>query len=183
MAHVMLNVCGQKYEVLVATLLSSPETMLGALVEKWNNNGEFSDESNTTREIFIDRNGDRFQYILDWYRDGRIFLPKHIPYDAMMSDVQFFRLPQDAIATARQHQVAVVTSINGGRCYIEGAVTHGTDTLHRSIWGCPIIDNTQTPFPVLQSLSQDGWSLVATQEIPHPTVNCPDKVIQYVFRK
>eukprot|EP01064_Diplonema_japonicum_P011843 TRINITY_DN192_c0_g1_i1.p1 TRINITY_DN192_c0_g1~~TRINITY_DN192_c0_g1_i1.p1 ORF type:complete len:185 (+),score=43.25 TRINITY_DN192_c0_g1_i1:73-627(+) len=181
MAHVVLNVCGMKYEVLVATLLNSPETMLGGLVDKWNETGEFSDSSATTREIFIDRNGERFQYILDWYRDGKIVLPPHVSYEAFLSDLQFFGLPTDAVQSPSRNQLCVVSSING-RCYIEGAVVPGTDTLHRSIWGCPVVDNSMTPFPVLSALASDNWHLSHTHEISGGTSpQAPDKVVQYFF--
>ncbi|KAJ9473308.1 hypothetical protein DIPPA_08134 [Diplonema papillatum] len=176
MAHVCFNVSGTKYEVLVATLLNSPETMLGALMEKWHGSGEFSDDSTNTREVFIDRNGERFQYILDYYRDGVIVLPPHIPYEAFMRDVQFFSLPSDCVVPSPRPQLCIVSYLNG-RCYIEGAVVPGTDTSHRSVWGSPVVDNSMAPFPVLSTLTQAGWNLVSTQDIPSGN----DKVIQYVF--
>eukprot|EP00754_Rhynchopus_humris_P041703 Rhum_TRINITY_DN25246_c0_g1::Rhum_TRINITY_DN25246_c0_g1_i1::g.181609::m.181609 len=181
MAHVVLNVCGTKFEVLVATLLNSPDTMLGSLVDKWNQAGEFADSAAPTREVFIDRNGERFQYILDWYRDGRIMLPSHVPRESMESDIQFFGLPPDAIAPPSRNKIAVLTCVNG-RSYIEGANIPGTDTLHRSVWGCPIINNNMTPFQSLSDLAADGFELVSTQKVPHPTQQVADDIIQYIFR-
>ena len=186
MTHVILNVCGIKYEVLVATLLTRPDTMLGSLVQKWNDGGEFAAaEPGSTREIFIDRNGQRFQYVLDWYRDGYINLPPDVPYESFINDVKFFGVPVDAVeppktTTKPQNQLAVVSYING-RCYIEGAVVPGTDQLHRSIWGCPIIDNSMTPFPVLQAMANDGWDLVSVQDAENPQSS--DRVQQYVFKR
>eukprot|EP01061_Rhynchopus_euleeides_P015180 TRINITY_DN26001_c1_g2_i2.p1 TRINITY_DN26001_c1_g2~~TRINITY_DN26001_c1_g2_i2.p1 ORF type:complete len:184 (+),score=74.48 TRINITY_DN26001_c1_g2_i2:70-621(+) len=180
MAHVILNVCGMKYEVLVATLLNCPETMLGSLVEKWNTSGEFSADA-PTREVFIDRNGERFQYILDWYRDGRIVLPPHVPREAMLGDVEFFGLPSNAVAPARQ-QVAVLSLLNK-QCYIEGATVPGTDTLHRSIWGCPVVDNNHTAYPHLTALAADGWALSSTQRVPHPDSRIKEEIFQYIFTK
>jgi hypothetical protein len=47
--------------------------------------------------LFIDRNGERFQYILDWYRDGRIIVPRTIAIYAVKGDTLFFGLLDDVI--------------------------------------------------------------------------------------
>jgi hypothetical protein len=45
------------------------ETVMAKLVsEKWNS-------KNTEAAILIDRDGERFKYILDFYRDGEIIVP------------------------------------------------------------------------------------------------------------
>ena len=180
MSHVVLNVCGMKYEVLVATLMNCPDTMLGSLVDKWNNSGEFSSDG-TTREVFIDRNGERFQYILDWYRDGRIVLPPQVSREAMLSDCEFFGLPANAVMPVRS-EVAVLSHLNK-QCYIEGATVPGTDTLHRSIWGCPVVDNHHTAYPHLAALAADGWTLKTTQKVPHPDGRIKEEIFQYIFTK
>jgi hypothetical protein len=56
-----LNVGGTRYDVAEDTLMKHEDTMLAKMVsERWQKriNG---------RPLFIDGNGERFQYILDWY--------------------------------------------------------------------------------------------------------------------
>jgi hypothetical protein len=66
------NVGGSLYDVARNTLLKFEDTMLANLVsDRWRS-GHKDDI------IFIDRDGDRFKYILDWYRDGKINIPKTV---------------------------------------------------------------------------------------------------------
>jgi hypothetical protein len=68
------NVGGSLYDVARNTLLKFENTMLANLVsDRWRN-GHKDDI------IFIDRDGDRFKYILDWYRDGKIHISKTVTY-------------------------------------------------------------------------------------------------------
>lgn len=41
-------------------------------------------------EVFIDRDGDRFAYILDYLRYGELKLPISISFDLFMKDVDYF---------------------------------------------------------------------------------------------
>ena len=62
---VYFNVGGKLYTVLRSTIEKNPETMLAKLIsDNWNENDL------DRHSIYIDRDGERFQYILDWYRDG-----------------------------------------------------------------------------------------------------------------
>jgi hypothetical protein len=66
------NVGGTLYDVAKGTLLKFENTMLATLVlDKWRTGCK-------EEIIFIDRDGERFKYILDWYRDGKINLPKTV---------------------------------------------------------------------------------------------------------
>ncbi|CAB4481479.1 POZ domain-containing protein [Rhizophagus irregularis] len=87
---ITLNVGGIRYQTYGSTLSAYPETMLGAMFADSNrcmlkkNNGEY----------FIDRNKDLFQYILDFYRNGVLFLP----YDddlrkQILREADFFSIP------------------------------------------------------------------------------------------
>jgi hypothetical protein len=88
---VHFDVGGKLYKVAVDILMKYENTMLAKMVsEKWNK------EENQV-PLFIDRNGERFQHILDWYRDGRMIVPRTVAIDAMKSDALFFGLPDDLI--------------------------------------------------------------------------------------
>jgi hypothetical protein len=93
---VQLNVGGVRYEVAEDTLMRYEDTMLAKMISgKWKEGGN-------TEPLFIDRNGERFQYILDWYRDGKITVPKTITVEAIKSETLFFGLPADAIIEETQ---------------------------------------------------------------------------------
>lgn len=87
-AFCSFNVGGTLYDVAKTTILKFEDTMLAKLVsDKWNKGNEV---------IFIDRDGERFKYILDWYRNGKIIVPRWL-LETVRSDVEYFGLPEDAI--------------------------------------------------------------------------------------
>ena len=63
---VEFDVGGQQFKVARSTIMKFPDTMLGALLERWDTD---------SKPVFIDRDPHRFRYILDFYRDGAIVLP------------------------------------------------------------------------------------------------------------
>jgi hypothetical protein len=73
------------------TLLKFDDTMLAKLISVKQIKGS------NQEPLFIDRNGERFQYILDWYQDGRITLTTIIAIEVIKSDAIFFGLPENAI--------------------------------------------------------------------------------------
>ena len=90
---VQLNVGGTKYEVSRSLLESYPETMLASLIsERWQEDPE--------KEIFIDRNGVRFQYVLDYMRDGIVHIPVAVSKLSVLNDLSYFgfeNVPTSAI--------------------------------------------------------------------------------------
>jgi BTB/POZ domain len=81
---VKLDVGGSVYKVSRSIIESFPETMLARLISK-----RWTTRSDDNATIFIDRNGDRFQYVLDYMRDKEIHLPLSVPKAAMMNDLEF----------------------------------------------------------------------------------------------
>ena len=59
---VKLNVGGRHYEISSELIEKFPDSVLSTLV---------SDCQDPTEEVFIDRNGDMFAYVLDFMRYGR----------------------------------------------------------------------------------------------------------------
>jgi hypothetical protein len=87
---VNLNVGGIQYSVARSTIMKYEETMLAKLVsEKWN-------PQSSEAPIFIDRDGERFKFILDFYRDGEIIVPNTFAIDAVKNDALYFGLPENA---------------------------------------------------------------------------------------
>ena len=94
--NVSLNVGGSIYEVPRKTLQRYPESMLAKLVsEEWR-----PQEDNST-PIFIDRDGSRFQFVLDFLRDGKVHLPASVSAEALRADFAYYGLPENAYIADR----------------------------------------------------------------------------------
>eukprot|EP00957_Ditylum_brightwellii_P044771 3396357-Ditylum_brightwellii.AAC.1 len=77
------NVGGHKYQVARSLLEQHPNTMLARISsEQWQKDPE--------AEIFIDRDGDRFRYCLDYLRDGFVALPITVPKKALLQDLAYY---------------------------------------------------------------------------------------------
>lgn len=65
---------------------SSATTMLSRLVsDTWLENPE--------SEVFIDRDGDIFSYILNYLRYGEVVLPHNMPKEGFLRDLDFYGIP------------------------------------------------------------------------------------------
>lgn len=77
------NVGGIIHEVPISTIERYPNTMLARMVSStWQKDPE--------KEIFVDRNGLRFQYIVDYMRDGAVDIPTSVSRAAMQKDFEYF---------------------------------------------------------------------------------------------
>jgi len=80
---VRFNVGGKLYEVSRSLIESFPSTMLARMVsETW------QDDSEAT--LFIDRDGERFRYCLDYMRDGKVSLPLTVSKGAFLQDLDYY---------------------------------------------------------------------------------------------
>lgn len=75
------NVGGQIYEVARSLLDQYPTSMLSCAAAK-------SLKEKST--IFIEGNGERFQYCLDYMRRQQVHLPMNIPENALLSDLDYY---------------------------------------------------------------------------------------------
>lgn len=83
--HILFNVGGHKYEVSRSLLNMHPNTMLARIASK-----EWNSEKNDGA-IFIERNGIRFQFVLDYLRDGKaVSLPAIVSKKAFVADLVYF---------------------------------------------------------------------------------------------
>jgi len=104
---VLFDVGGKIYRVARSLLKQHSDTMLARIAsDTWcsidhkeevgknnnRNNGNNNNNDNTNdNKLFIERNGDRFQYVLDFMRDGGyVSLPTNIPKDALLQDLAYF---------------------------------------------------------------------------------------------
>eukprot|EP00397_Hematodinium_sp_SG-2012_P046471 GEMP01052512.1.p1 GENE.GEMP01052512.1~~GEMP01052512.1.p1 ORF type:complete len:147 (+),score=35.25 GEMP01052512.1:130-570(+) len=108
-----LNVGGVRYDVAISTLMKYPNSMLAALVsDRWHgtDGNALHDVDDSDKEpLFIDRDGQRFQHILDFLRDGKCWLPFTTPLEALLSDANFFSIPLNASVVEFQHGLQLTT--------------------------------------------------------------------------
>lgn len=83
-----LNVGGFKYSTTKSTLAKYPQSMLGAMFT--HNMPARVDKDGS---YFIDRNGEMFQYILEFLRSGDLTLPKKFDkFDLLKQEIDFFQI-------------------------------------------------------------------------------------------
>ena len=91
-----LNIGGTKYEVSDSLLEQFPDSILRRITsDSWNEKNQDdadtdNDDSSEDPEIFIERNGSRFQFVLDYMRDGKVALPMSIPRAQLIADMEYF---------------------------------------------------------------------------------------------
>ena len=82
---VTFNVGGNIYSVSRSLLQQHPDTMIARLAsDKWNGG------TNNSTALFIERDGERFRYVLDYMRDGVVRLPTNIPKEALYQDLNYY---------------------------------------------------------------------------------------------
>ena len=105
---VKFNVGGTRYEVARSLLESHPKTMLTRMASE-----DWHDDSKRD-EIFIERNGERFQYCLDYLRDGKVLLPISTRKDALLQDLKYYNVEyqsNNVIEYGAQEKVGVCTEV------------------------------------------------------------------------
>jgi hypothetical protein len=85
---VQFNVCGRGYTISRSLLKLYPDSLLAMSASK-------SWQEDPTAEIFIDRDGDRFRYILDYMRDGNVVLPCTVSKEAVLADLEYYGIEFD----------------------------------------------------------------------------------------
>jgi hypothetical protein len=89
---VKFNVGGCHYDVSRPLIEKFPSTMLARMVsETWQKDREAT--------LFIERNGERFQYCLDYMRDGEVWLPLNAPKQGVLLDLDYFGFEEEVYTT------------------------------------------------------------------------------------
>ena len=88
---VTFNVGGTKYQVSRSLMDQHPDTMLSRMVsDTWQTEEDGADDE---EGCFIERNGARFAYVLDYMRDGCVSIPggnSACTKSAMLNELQYF---------------------------------------------------------------------------------------------
>ena len=86
---VKFNIGGTHYEVSQSLLDRYPGSMLSKIAsETW----ATVDDAGEATPIFVERNGTRFQYVLDYMRDCQVALPLSIPRSEFVLDMEYYGL-------------------------------------------------------------------------------------------
>ena len=82
---IKFDVGGSRYEVAKSLLEAHPGTMLTRMAsDQWHDDSE--------AEIFIERDGERFKFCLDYLRDGKILLPITVRKEAVLQDLKYYNI-------------------------------------------------------------------------------------------
>lgn len=82
---VKIIVGGTRYEVAMSLLEAHPDTMVARIVRE-----DWQQRDNSEEEIFIERDGARFKYFLDYLRDGKVSLPLTVSKSAILEDLVYY---------------------------------------------------------------------------------------------
>ena len=92
------NIGGHRYEVSRSLLQSHPDTMLAkSASDQWQKDPE--------SEIFIERDGQRFRFVLDYLRDGKVGLPINETTDAFVAELEYYNIDVDMDKINREVKV------------------------------------------------------------------------------
>jgi len=81
--RVQLNVGGCIYEISRDILLKVPDTMLArSASEVW--------QKDPNKEVFLNGDGERFRYVLEYLRNGEVDLPFSVPKKALLKDLDYY---------------------------------------------------------------------------------------------
>lgn len=90
---VKLNVGGKHFEVsrnLLEKEFKNENGNRSSMLSRLTSNRWVNDQD---ERIFIDCDGERFTYLLDYLRYGSVVLPINIPIDSFMKDLDYFCIP------------------------------------------------------------------------------------------
>lgn len=95
--RIVINVGGMRYETTRHTILTYPESLLARMLSP-ENLCLLRFEGVQNNEIFFDRNGKLFEYVLDYYRNGsEVILPSGVSPKAVERELMYFGLDVPSI--------------------------------------------------------------------------------------
>jgi BTB/POZ domain len=112
---IKLNVGGTHYEVSRSLIESFPNTMLARMIGEMWQDANGGDTAAEVGPIFIDRDGDRFRYILDFMRESgtTVCIPPNVSREALLNDFAFDGLVVDdpSMVAYCDHTVASASAV------------------------------------------------------------------------
>ncbi|MEE6472268.1 hypothetical protein FKM82_009561 [Ascaphus truei] len=96
---VTLNVGGMKFSTFPSTLLRFPESRLAHMLD-----GSDREFRVVNGQIFVDRDGTLFSYILDYLRTSQLYLPSDFSdYERLQREAEFYQVPELADQLGQEH--------------------------------------------------------------------------------
>ncbi|GFH50199.1 K_tetra-domain-containing protein [Chaetoceros tenuissimus] len=109
---VQFVVGGTPYEVSRSLIENFPDSMLASIVSnKW--------KENSQEQIFIERDGQRFRYVLDYMRDGKVNLPRGERVESLCTELEYFGIEYDLKLISSNDSLNVPESRNSLRLFLE----------------------------------------------------------------
>lgn len=98
---VTFNVGGQLYEISRDIIMEFPDSLLAKLAcgKQWHHD--------PTKAIFLNGDGRRFRFCLDYMRSGRVYLPLSVSKKAVLSDFDYYGIVID------EHEINADADIDG----------------------------------------------------------------------
>merc|ERR1712232_886128 len=94
--RVNFNISGRIFCMSTSLVRAHPDGRLAIMLEEVQRGAENgSSRPEGSKTIFVDGPPERFQFILDWYRNGEIWLPGHVSTNAVLQDARWFWLPDE----------------------------------------------------------------------------------------
>jgi len=97
---------GWSFEVSHELVERHPTTKLAILAEElWDNN----------KAIFMDRNSEQFEYVLDYVHTGHVVLPINISRTALLQDLKFYgfeSIPPNAVMACTDSASTLMKAMN-----------------------------------------------------------------------
>ncbi|GFH55452.1 hypothetical protein CTEN210_11928 [Chaetoceros tenuissimus] len=100
---VKLNVGGTHYVTSLTTINNSPKSMLAkAVSDRWK-------KEDSNEPIFFDRDGQRFKYVLDYLRDGKVNLPVGENVETFRTELEYFGIDIDPDSITSDEDMEIVS--------------------------------------------------------------------------
>ena len=89
---VEFDVGGTVYKVSKSLLEQHPDTMLTRMASETWNKRDKDGSIKQSKPLFIERNGKRFQFVLDYMRDGKVSLPiyQEVTKESMLQELEYY---------------------------------------------------------------------------------------------
>jgi hypothetical protein len=109
---VKFDVGGHLYTVSRSLIQKFPSTMLSRMAsETW--------QKDRDATLFIDENGERFQYCLDYMRHNEVWLPLDVPKQVILRDLDFYGFSNVDPATIRGGSSNLAAAKHLAKCKID----------------------------------------------------------------
>ncbi|RUO95647.1 hypothetical protein BC936DRAFT_143536 [Jimgerdemannia flammicorona] len=151
-SNTLLNIppTGLRYETTRTTILTYPDSLLARMLST-ENSDMIRFEGVQNNEIFLDRNGKLFEYVLDYYRNGaEIIIPTGVSPKAVERELVYFGFDVSGIVhsftsgpATSPVPAAIPTSLKAGDCSTISTSTWADEKKNPII----LIDDPRAPVP------------------------------------